>query len=253
MEINLRPALRRKELFLGLAACLLAGGLVACQVRTPAPPPVAEIVAQSVTRMKGMAGFHFIIDRQGAPAFVDMGNTIAFRRTDGDFVAPDRTQATVRVIAPGIVADLKIISLGDDYWETNLVSGEWQHLPAGTGFNPAILFDPQVGLQSILETDLNALNLEGMEELDEVPGKKLYAITGQLLGGKLYQMSYGMIGPDQVQVKMWIAPASYDLYRVFITEPANSSRLERTWQVDFYNFGQAADIQPPKNAIELNP
>jgi len=203
--------------------------------------------------MKGMVGFHFIIDRQGAPAFVDEGNTIAFRRTDGDFVAPDQTQATVRVIAPGIVAELKIISLGDDYWETNLVSGEWQHLPGGMGFNPAILFDPQVGLQSILETDLSALNLVGMEELEEVPGKKLYAITGQLLGGKLYQMSYGMIGPEQVQVKMWIAPVTYDLYRVFITEPANSGRAERTWQVDFYNFGQAAAILPPKNAIELNP
>ena len=203
--------------------------------------------------MKGLNGFHFIIDRQGAPAFVDEGGSIAFRRADGDFISPNQASATIRVIAPGIVAEVKIISIGEDYWETNVVSGEWQHLPAGAGFNPTILFDPHVGLQAILETDLSSLAFEGLQELPEVPGKKLYAIRGHLLGGKLYQMSYGMIGPEPVQAQMWIAPGTYDLYRVFLTEPANSSREQRTWQVDFYDFGKPAAIQTPENAIELSP
>ena len=224
---------------------VLFGLMAACQAATPAPPPVEEIINHSAAYMKSLAGFSFLIDRQGAPAFLDYDETLAFRRTEGVFTAPDRALATVRVIGPGLVAEVKIIGIGADYWETNLLTGEWQYVAGGLGFNPAVLFDPQIGFQPILESDLSNLELTGLEELQEMPGQKMYAITGRLQGERIYQMSYEMIGPESMDVKLWISPQSYELYRIFITDPNEEGEEPTTWQVDFWDFGTAAVIEPP--------
>ena len=42
-----------------------------CVKPTPVPLPPEEIVKRSAGRMKGLSGFHFVIDRSGAPAFLD--------------------------------------------------------------------------------------------------------------------------------------------------------------------------------------
>ena len=123
--------------------------------------------------MQTRQGFHFLIERDGAPAYVDVDQTINFRRAEGNFVAPDRAYAAVRVITPGLIAEIQTISIAEKYWETNLVSGKWVELPAGMGFNPAILFDPAIGLPSILAADLHDAVYTGLEELKETPGKKL--------------------------------------------------------------------------------
>ena len=216
-----------------------------CVKPTPVPVPPEEIVKRSAGRMKGLSGFHFVIDRSGAPAFLDNEGTIAFRRAEGDFVSPDRAVAKVRVITPGLVAELSIVSIGIDYWETNLLTGEWEELPPNMGFNPAVLFDPKIGFQPILESDLINIKLVRNQELEETPGKLLYLLKGDLKGERLYEMSYGMIGPDQVSAQMWIAPDTFDLYRVVITDPPTVNDEATTWQVDFWNFGQAVTIVPP--------
>jgi hypothetical protein len=237
--------MRRHPLPVCILITFLFALITACQTSTPTPPPVEEIIDRSASYMKSLAGFSFLIDRQGAPAFLDYEETLAFRRTEGVFTAPDRAQATVRVIGPGVVAEVKIIGIGADYWETNLLSGEWQYIPGGLGFNPAVLFDPQIGFQPILESDLSELVLTGLEELQEMPGMKLYAITGRLQGERIYQMSYEMIGPEPMDVKLWIAPQSYELHRIFITDPNEGGDESTTWQVDFWNFGTTVEIVPP--------
>jgi hypothetical protein len=213
----------------------------------PATPllPADEIVTRSTTRTKDLQGFHFVIDRSGAPAYLDYNETLNFSRAEGDFVAPDRARAAIRIIAPGIVAEIHIVGIGESYWETNLVSGEWQSLPAGTGFNPAVLFDPQIGFQPVLESDLTNLELIGIEELEELPGQSLYLISGQLRGDRLFLMSYEMIGPETMDVRLWIAPDTFDLYRVIITEPTPDPDNPTIWQLDFWDFNSVADIYPP--------
>ncbi|MCU0486985.1 MAG: LppX_LprAFG lipoprotein, partial [Anaerolineales bacterium] len=200
---------------------------------------------RSTARMKGMDSFHFVIDRSGAPAYLDTDETLSFARAEGDFVAPDQARAEIRIIAPGLVAEIRIVALGDSYWETNLLSGEWQALPSGTGFNPAILFDPQVGLQPVLDSDLTNLELRGVEELTELPGVQLYALTGRLDGQRIYQMSYAMIGPETMDVQLWIAPETFELYRVLITEPSADPADPTIWQLDFWDFDLPVDITPP--------
>ena len=238
----MRPAPNR---LLWVGALFISLLLAACGSAGPEILPPEEIVARSTTCMKEMSSFHFVIDRSGAPAYLDMDETLSFARAEGDFVAPDQARAEIRIIAPGLVAEIRIMALGDDYWETNLLSGEWQSLPAGMGFNPAILFDPQVGLQPVLDRDLTNLALRGIEELPELPGTPLYALTGRLDGERIHQMSYAMIGPETMDVQLWIAPETFELYRVVITEPSADPADPTIWQLDFWDFDLPVDITPP--------
>lgn len=195
--------------------------------------------------MKALSGLHFVIDRSGAAAFLDVASLLAFRRAEGDYVSPDRALATIRVIAPGIVAEVSTISIGEAQWETNLLTGEWQKLPPNWGFNPASLFDQDYGIQPILESDLHALELTGLEELDEAPGLNLYALQGKVTGEKLFKLSFGMIGPEVMDVRLWIAPETFELYRMVLIDPQPGESEPTIWQLDFWNFDQTVDIVPP--------
>jgi hypothetical protein len=226
-----------------LLPCLLI--LTSCAKPTPPPLPPEEIVANVVARMKALTGFSFVLEREGGPAYMDIENQLSLGRLEGDFTSPDRAQGQVRVIAPGMVANIKFISLGEQFWQTNPLTGAWEECPPGACFDPATLFDPQVGIQPILESDLLEPKLEGSVELEELPGKPLYAISGHLKGERLYEMSWGMIGPDTMVAHLWVDPTSFDLIRIQIEEPATEGSEATQWKLDLLNFNQIMNIQPP--------
>ncbi|UCF60017.1 MAG: LppX_LprAFG lipoprotein [Anaerolineaceae bacterium] len=228
-----------------ISIILLLTLIGACVSPTPEVMDPEEIVFRSVERMKSLSGFHFVIERSGALAFLNEEQTLAFRRAEGDFVAPDRARATIRVILPGLVAEVQVINIGDIQWETNFLTGEWQELPPDWGFNPAALFDAEVGIQPILEKDLSTLEYLGLEELDEVPGKPLYALTGEVDGERLHQLSYGMMGPEVMAITLWIAPETFELYRMQITEAPREEEEPTIWQVDFWDYDKVVEITPP--------
>ena len=216
-----------------------------CSRSTPVPLAAEEIIQKASQRMKSLKGFHFVIDRTGSPAYLDPDHTYSFRRAEGNFNAPDHASASVRIIAPGLVAEIQIIGLGELYWETNILTGEWMALPPEQGFNPAVLFDPEIGIQPIIESDMIDLSLAGNEELEELPGKQLYAVAGKLKGERIYPMSYGLIGPDLMDVKLWIDPETFDIHRIMITQ-SRADDEPTIWQLDFWDFDKTLDITPPQ-------
>jgi lipoprotein LprG len=195
--------------------------------------------------MNGLDGFHFIIDRSGKPAYLDLDETISFRRAEGFYVSPDKAIAEVRVIAPGFITDVSVISIEDIQWETNLLTNKWNELPPNWGFNPTVLFDPEIGIQSILVADLTELELVGSEKLDNGADKILYVVEGVLAGDRIYEMSYELIGPENMDVKLWIDPDTFELHRVLIIDQNLAVEEPTTWQVDFSEYGRTVDIVPP--------
>ena len=222
--------------------------LAACQTPEPEALPPEDIVRFSAERMNALAGFEFIIDRSGEPVYLDFDDTIAFRRAEGHYVAPDRAQATVRIIIPGLVTDVGVVSIGQTQWETDLLTPQWRELPANWGFNPAVLFDPEIGMQSILLADLTDLTLEGTEKIEDGPDQLMYVVGGNLAGDRLHEMSYQMIGPERMAVQLWIIPETFELYRVLITDPSQGGAEPTIWQIDFRQFGQVIEIVPPISA-----
>jgi hypothetical protein len=237
---------------IGLIAILLST-LTACARPTPALLPPEEIMGRVVARMKALKGFSFVIVRTGAPAYLDAARTFSLSRLEGNFVAPDQAQGQARVIGPGIVGSIKFISIGQHYWETHYLTGEWWECPLGQCFNPAILFDPKAGLQPILESDLSNLQRLNNAELEELPGKELYALTGKLKGEHIYPLSWNMIGPDGINAQLWIDPVTFDLHRMRLEEPATNGAEATIWMVDFLNFNQATPIQAPRVPTPISP
>ena len=229
--------------------------MVSC--REPELPDLSpdELVQRSATRMNELRGFHFIIERDGAAAYVDPDNILSFRRAEGEYVSPDRSQAVVRIIAPGLITDVAVISVAEVQWQTNVLTGEWEELPPNWGFNPAVLFDETVGLPAILQSDLLGTSLVGVEELEDGPnslsprrsGGRFYHISSQASGERLFEMSGGLIGPETVDIQLWIAPDSFELIRTTVTESASGDEEPSVWQVDFSEFDTAVTIEPPTN------
>ena len=199
----------------------------------------------SAEAMGALNGFHFLIERTGAPAFLPGGESISIRRVEGDFVAPDKAGAVVRVIAPGVVFDVHAISMNGHYWETNPVSGKWQEYPPEQGFNPAVLFAPESGIPEILRSDLTQLTLDGVVELEDLPGLDLYEVAGQLDGRRIFNLSYGLIGPETIEVQLWIEPETYYLHRMSMVETAAGDEEPTVWSVDLWDFGKTAVISLP--------
>jgi lipoprotein LprG len=226
-------------------AAILTILLAACAGRSVPLLPPEEIIERSAEAMGSLTGFHFLIERSGAPAFLSEQQSISLRRVEGDFAAPDRARAAVRVIAPGAVLDVQAISLDGRYWETNPFSGQWQEYPAEQGFNPAVLFAPDTGIPAMLHNDLSRLSLIGVVELEDLPGLDLYAIEGRMDGRRIYTLSYGLIGPGMIEVKLWIEPGTFYLQRMTMHEPGEGGGEASVWSVDLWNFGERFEIRPP--------
>jgi hypothetical protein len=219
--------------------------LCGCRAETPTPLPPDEILSRSITRLYETSGLHFVVERSGAPAFLDVAKTLSLRRMEGDYVAPDRVQATVRIITTGFVAEIEVIGIGDIQWETNPLSREWEQLPPQWGFNPTSLFDSSTGLQPILENDLENLEYVGYEQLEDWPGKQLYSLTGLLRGNRIYRTTFGLIGPGRLDMQLWISPETFEVYRMILTEEGEGEEEASTWTIDFWDYDQAIEIEPP--------
>ncbi len=224
--------------------CLLLF-LTACGEDEPPALPAEELVGKTAVRLNQLSGFHFIIDRDGAPAYLDPDNTLSFSFAEGDYVAPDKSRASVRVIAPGIVTEVNVISIDQIQWQTNVLTGEWEELPPNWGFNPAVLFDSEVGLPAILQNELTELELVGSEKLEDGEDVLLYKLTAVVAGDALYEMSGTLIGPESVTADLWIHPETFDLIRVVIIEPVSDRDEPSIWQVDLGQFDNVVEIVPP--------
>jgi hypothetical protein len=221
--------------------------LAACKPAIPMDIAPEEIIHSASQRLQQTSGFAFLFDSEGAPAYLDAGHNYAFGQMQGEFTAPDRLQAKMRIIAPGIISEVKIICLGEQQWETNFVTGKWELLPTDLSFNPIQFFNPQTGIPSIT-ADLSDLQLVGLEELDTLPGVKLYALTATLDGQHVSDLSYGMISNGTLAAKLWIAPGTYELYRIQMVENSGNPDLEKTWLIDFWDYDTAPQIQAPAEA-----
>ena len=229
-----------------MISVLMAIFIAGCSQDEPETLPPEEIVANSAARMADVEGFHFAIDLSGRPVFLDGSETLSLGNAEGFYAAPDSALAAVKVLAPGLVTEVELISVADRQWLSGLVSNDWLELPPDWGFNPASIIDANTGIISTLTGDLSGLEFEGIQTLDDGPDGEYYVVSGALDGQRIGTMSQGLIGPEAMTIQLWITPESYELVRVIVTDPNGGGEEATTiWQIDFSRFDEIVDIQPP--------
>ncbi|MGB1252665.1 MAG: LppX_LprAFG lipoprotein [Candidatus Promineifilaceae bacterium] len=221
--------------------------LASCGGNTLPDLSAEEVLQNSAETMRAQTGFRFKLDRDGALAYLDPDKTLAFGSAIGDFIAPDRARAQVSIIAPALVTKVRIISVAEQQWQTNILSGDWEALPPEFGFNPAVLFDAEIGIQSILTNDTSELVSAEPERINDGPDEVLYHITGNVSGERIYQLSGTLIGPGELTFEAWVAPETFELHRVIVLEPVSGGEEEgEIWQLDISEFGKSVEIEPPE-------
>ena len=132
-----------KRIILWILMVILLAGCSANQAEELSP---VEILLKASEQMKSLQGFQVAIETTGAPAYLDQDGTLTLSKLDGHYVAPDKVQANVRVIVPGIVVQVNVISIGEELWQTNVITSQWgkKHLMDGDSI-------PQPSLKEILD------------------------------------------------------------------------------------------------------
>lgn len=206
-----------------------------------------EVLAQSFTTMSSLDGYHFLIVTEGKDIFIDQQETILFLEADGDFTAPDRAAGKIKIMVMSLIAEISIINIGEMKWETNVLTGSWQETTADYAFQPLSLLNPDTGIVAVISQDAFDLEMEEGVILEELPGQELIRIAASLTGTQINQLSLGLIDDETLGLELWVTPGSYELNRLVITDPMNAGEeVDTTWTMDFWNFGEAVDIQPPQ-------
>ena len=245
--LKLRPresALKVTGLLVAFVFLILA--LTSCSEPDPTPPPTEDIIAGASARMAELEGFHFNINMSGLPVFLDGDQTLALGKAEGFYSNPDQAMGAVSIQAPGLVTNVDVISIGQQQWLTNILTGDWMEMPPEWGFNPAVLFDANDGFLAILTADLRDPVVIGREKLADGPDSELYIIEGSLAGARLGDLTLGLLGPDDLDVLLWIDPDGHAVHRIIVTNPAGSSDENGSvWQLDFDQLGKTVTIEPP--------
>jgi lipoprotein LprG len=224
------------------ALLLLSLSLTACGPDIPQIPP-AEVITRAGEAMLQAPSFHFKIDISGKPVVLNPLTQLSLRSAEGDFARPDQMGVHLKVLLAVAAAELDMIALGNDQYLTNVLTKQWEVLPPEFGFNPAIMFDQQVGLEQLLKAGLDNAHWVGVEMVD---GKSVYHVQGNLSGERLQGMSGGLISKGPVDVDLWIEPDTHLPRKAVIVDKDSDPEKPTTWTMTFSSYGKDVNITAPQ-------
>ena len=224
------------------ALVLLSLLLTACGTDIPQIPP-AEVITRAGDAMLQAPSFHFKIDISGQPVVLNQLTRLSLRSAEGDFARPDQMGVHLKVLLAVAAAELDMIALGDEQYLTNVLTKQWEVLPPEFGFNPAIMFDPQIGLEQLLQAGLDNAHWIGVEDLD---GKSVFHLQGSISGEDLQGMSGGLISKGPVDVDLWIEPDTYLPRKAVIVDKDSDPEKPTTWTMTFSSYGKDVNIATPQ-------
>ncbi|MEW5985842.1 MAG: LppX_LprAFG lipoprotein [Chloroflexota bacterium] len=208
---------------------------------TPTPDPAA-ILRQAGEAMQGLQSVHFVITRTGGPAYLDEAQQLLFSAAEGDYAGPDAIQARLTVQGPGLTVVMNTIAVGDRQWVTNPLTQRWEKLPEGFGFNPAVLFDPELGWRPLLNEDVS--NLTPVDEV-ELNGQGALKIGATAAGERVRAITAGIVGDQPVNLEVWLDPTTFYVLQLQFTT-ATPTGEAADWLLTFSAFNEPVNIEAPE-------
>lgn len=190
--------------------------------------------------MGSIDSVRFKIERSGAPIYIDPLDTLNFSVAEGQFAAPSSASALVTLAVGNINAQIGAIAIEGVTWLTNPITGAWEDAPDGYEFDPATLFDPELGWRPLLADGLSDVEWIGEESTG---GEARYHIRAQADEERVALILAGLIRKQPVEIDMWIDPETG-----YVREAELSTVLEgqtSDWFIDFTEFGEPVEITAP--------
>ncbi len=215
-----------------LAATVLCVAAAACAAPPPSPTAVVEQAAAKTAALKSVA---FDLVRVGEPVLLDPGRAILFSAAAGEYQAPDRVRARVKIAAAGAVLTLDMLWLPEGFYSSNPFTGAFEKLTA-PGFDPAALLRKEI--PALLRSELRSVTLVGTEKIGAADA---YHLRGEADGAKLRALTGGIIVPGTHTVDLWIDVATSQIVRLVDTEPGGVAG----WRLELSGSDKPVEIKAP--------
>ena len=244
------PTLSRRHLLASTVApfvALLAGCGTPPEQPTPTAAPTAtpaDLLTRASERLAATPAVGFSLDIEG-DTFVDPNRTIRLLSATGDLVRPDRVWTEFQAEVVGRAITLQLITIADQTWLTNILTGAWGAAPTEFAYRPDVLFDTQNGIGPVMGRVEDVQRLED-DVLDDRPVYHLRAAVEESVIGPL---TYYTLKGSPVVVDLWIDQETDDLLRAQLTEPRTTDKPNpAVWTLDLSDHGEQVTIEPPPEA-----
>lgn len=233
----------RATLLIVIAAYFFAGCGAGAPTVTPTPTPTpAEISARAGQATGAAQSLAFSITVTGHPVYSDASRVFAITAIEGALRRPDGALATLTLRSAAGVGEVRTVSLAGKQYITNPLTRAWQCLTPGQAFDVAILFDPQKGLERLLQDGIENITLVGEEELDR---RLTYHLRGTIPGARLAEISGGVIGVAPVAADIWADRETLRLAKIVLVDKAPDASEPTTWTLIFSAYDQPVEVRAP--------
>jgi lipoprotein LprG len=212
---------------------------------TPTPTP-AEISAQISAATRSARSLSFTITVAGQPVFSDATRLFTIGSIEGSLQRPDGVRTILKLRGAVGVVEVRTVSLAGKQYATNPLTRAWQCLEPGTIFDPAALFDPQRGIEQLLQNGIEQVTLVGEETLNDRP---VYHLRGVIPGERLAAISLGTIGYGPVQTDLWAGRDDLRLMQIQLVDQAPGAEQPTTWTMAFAQYDQPVDVRAPVECL----
>jgi hypothetical protein len=191
------------------------------------------LTADAAAAMATITSTAFTMERSGAPIEI---SGMVFDTARGEYAAPDAARALLEMTVGDLSLELGTIAVGDRVWLTNPLTGSWEELAVGTGFNPAVVFDPQVGWVPLLTEDLSDPTWLRSEA-------EVHVIRAEIAAARVEQLTAGLVAAQPVEADLHIDADSSRIVRVeFSTEGSDGVSQ---WVIEMGDFDAPVTVEPP--------
>lgn len=200
---------------------------------SPAPAlDPGPLLTTGIAAMRAVESAHFEMTRTGAPVTLA---GLPFDSAVGRYAAPDSAEAVLSMRAGDLAVEMGTISLADRTWLTNPVTGLWEELTPGTGFNPAVLFDPASGWAALLE-DLDDVSFVATKD-----GRHHLAATAPAV--RVETLTADLVVGQSVPIDLWFDAETGHIVRLEFTTAGDDGASD--WVITLSRFGESVLIEPP--------
>ncbi|MCJ7724967.1 MAG: LppX_LprAFG lipoprotein [Acidimicrobiia bacterium] len=229
--------MKRTILLLAAALVLAACGGTAAPTD---PVDVDALISRAAAAMESLESARFTMVRSGAPVEVA---GLEFASAEGQYAAPDSARAILQVRAADIAVEVGTIAVGDRVWLTNPLTGGWEEIAAGSGFNIAVIFDAEVGWVPLLTDDLSGITYVGIRS--DGDGDR-HMIHGTIAASRIEFLTAGLVEAQAVEADIWIHPESGHITKVEF-ETTLDGAVSR-WVIGLSEFDLPVTIDAPAGA-----
>ena len=216
----------------GAIALAVIALLAAC---ASPPPDPAAILGRAADDLVAAKSLRFSLTREGPPSPLDPVTGATFSQATGEYSAPDRVHAKLKVLIGGLLLAIDALWLAEGVFVTDPITGRYRKLPAGAAFDAPALFQRD-GAAATLRGLRNA-SLVGTETGD---GTDALHIRGTADGAQLRALSGGVLVEGTHTVDVWVEKERSRLLRVNDQEPGGG-----LWKLELSGFGEPVEIGRP--------